>query len=297
MRTFAAVAASIALGTVMAPAALAQSQLRFEVASVKADKAAERGGGPPQFLAGGRFVARNIPLEMLIQIAYDIPFQSFGTPRLSGGPDWIRSERFSVEAKAAAGAVPQGLDSTERERRMREMLKALLADRFKLAMHTDIREMPVYAIVVAKNGPKLERSPVTASDCERLEADLRPGPPLNRESLPCHRIVGGQGRGIHAKAATVSDVAVFVANWTDKPVVDQTGLNGLYRLDTEGWVPMRPPQILPGTQQSAEQQAMADPSRPTLFMIFDRLGLKLEPSRAPIEMYTIEHVERPMMEN
>jgi len=85
----------------------------------------------------------------------------------------------------------------------------------------------------------------------------------------------------------------FVATWSDRLVVDRTGLKDLYRLETEGWVPMRARQIPPGVEPSAEQLAMADPDRPTLFLVFDRLGLKLEAQKAPIEIYTFEHVEKP----
>lgn len=75
----------------------------------------------------------------------------------------------------------------------------------------------------------------------------------------------------------MSDVVLFVANWTDRPVVDRTGIKGLYNIQTEEWVPLRPrPGPPPGAQPTAEDLAMADPMRPTLFMIFDRLGLKLE---------------------
>jgi len=153
--------------------------------------------------------------------------------------------------------------------------------------------MPVYAIVVAKNGPKLERSSMQEKDCDRRTERAAGSGPLRVEDMPCDWVGGGQGGGLHANAATISDIALFVANWSDRPVVDRTGLKDLYRIDTERWVPMRPPRIPPGVQPSAEQKAMADPNRPTLFMVFDRLGLKLEPRKAPIEMYTIEHVERP----
>jgi uncharacterized protein (TIGR03435 family) len=274
--------------------ARAEQQFKFEVASVKANVSSDQRGVAPQFLVNGRFVAINIPLEMIIAIAYNVPFQSFGTLRLSGGPEWLRSERFDIEARAEPGAVPAGMRSVERQQRMQMMLRNLLADRFKLSVHTEIREMPVYAIVAAKNGPKLEQSRVAEKDCDQHIADGRgKGGGFSIEDMPCHQIGGGQGRGLHANAATVADIALFVANWSDRPLVDRTGLKDLYRLDTEGWVPIRPPQLPPGMEPSPEQQAMADPARPTLFMIFERLGLRLESQRAPIEMYTIEHVEKP----
>jgi uncharacterized protein (TIGR03435 family) len=275
-------------------AARAEQQFKFEVASVKANVSSDRRGVPPQLQANGRFVATNVPLEILIAIAYNVPFQSFGTPRLSGGPEWLRSARFDIEARAEPGAVPAGMPSVERQQRMQILLRNLLADRFKVSVHTDVRQMPVYAIVVAKNGPKLERSKMQEKDCDLHAADTpSTGGQFRVEDMPCHQIGGGQGRGLHASAASISDVALFVANWSDRPVVDRSGLKDLYRLDTEGWVPMRPPQLPPGVEPSPEQQAMADPARPTMFMIFDRLGLKLESQKAPIEMYTIEHVERP----
>jgi uncharacterized protein (TIGR03435 family) len=276
-------ATTLALGIVNGEAR-AEQQLKFEVASVKADVSKDQRGSLPRFLANGRFLAAKVPLQIVIAAAYDLPFQTFGTPRISGGPEWLRSERFDIEARAESGAIPAGAPSAERERRMRIMLQNLLADRFRLSLHTDVRETPVYAIVVAKNGPKLERSGKQEKDCD---AQLR------GQEIPCHQIDGGQGRGLHASAATISDVALYVANFADRPVIDRTGLKDLYRLDTEGWIPMNAPQIPPGVEPSAEQRAMSDPNRSTLFTVFERLGLRLRAGKAPIKMYTIEHVERP----
>ena len=90
------------------------------------------------------------------------------------------------------------------------------------------------------------------------------------------------------------DLALFIANWTDRPVVDRTGIKGLFDIETVGWTPLRPrPPLAPGAEPTAEDVAMSDPTRPTLFMILEQLGLKLDSQRAPVESFVIEHVERP----
>jgi uncharacterized protein (TIGR03435 family) len=134
--------------------------------------------------------------------------------------------------------------------------------------------------VVAKNGPKLQKSAMEEKDC----TDTPP-----EKGLPCHIFNGGQGRGLHGDAVNMADLVLFVENWSDRPMIDRTGLKGLYNIQTDGWVPMQPRQGAP----SAEDQDMADPIRPTLFMVLDRLGLKLEPQKAPVDRYIIEGVERP----
>jgi uncharacterized protein (TIGR03435 family) len=91
----------------------------------------------------------------------------------------------------------------------------------------------------------------------------------------------------------MAELVVSVSNFTDRPLIDRTGLTGLYDIDTDGWVPMRQRPVQPGAEPTPESIAMADPTRPTLYMIFDKLGLKMEPSKAPVEMFVIEHVEKP----
>jgi len=99
---------------------------------------------------------------------------------------------------------------------------------------------------------------------------------------------------MHAQAVSASDLASYASGWADRPVIDKTGLTGLFNIQTEGWVPMRPRPARPSGQDSTpEDLAFADPARPTLFQIFDRLGLKLESQKAPIETFVIESVERP----
>jgi uncharacterized protein (TIGR03435 family) len=274
----------IAIGILNAPPVHAQSEApkthAFEVASVKPNTSPDFRGGM-QYLPGGRLKATNVPVYWLIAEAYNVSPQSV---RLSGGPNWIRSERYDVEATARAGAIPQGLSVKAREDKMKLMLQTLLADRFRLTMRRETKELPVYVVVVAKNGPKLQRAKIEEKDC--------PDNPT-MEGIHCHSINGGMGRGLHGKAVEVSDIVTFVENWSDRPMVDQTGLEGLFEVESDGWAPMRPRPLAPGAEPTTEDIAMADPTRPTLFMIFERLGLKMEPQRAPVDVFVIDHVEKP----
>src|SRR5206468_1870899 len=155
-----------------------------------------------------------------------------------------------------------------------------LADRFKLAIRRETKEIPAYVLSVSSKGPKLTKSTVTEDQCVNGTAPA---------GVPCHRLSGGIGRGVHGKAVTIGDIAALVENWADRPIVDQTGLTGLFEVDTEGWAPL----LARPRGEGAEAEALADPTRPTLFMIFEKLGLKLEPKKAPVEVYVIEHAERP----
>jgi bla regulator protein blaR1 len=265
-------AAVAALSTPVAIGILhAQSQppAKFEVISVKPVTSGERMPIKFRSLPGGRLEAHGVPLYALISAAYGVSAQSV---RLSGAPEWTRSERYDIEATAEKGAIALDLTEKERDRRMVPMLQALLADRFKLVIRRDHKEIPVYAITVAKGGIKMEKSAVDEKDC---------GP-----DVPCHDFMGGQGRGVHAKASSVEDLIGFVENWSDRPMIDRTGLEGLYKMDTDGWVPMRGP--------GGGNEGLDDPTRPTIFTVFEKqLGLKLESQKAVVETFVVEHVERP----
>ena len=261
---------SIGLVILNTPQLRAQAQpaaaMAFEVTSVKPNTSADPRRIGMEFLPGGRFVATNLPLLMIIATAYDVPFQS---ARLSGGPDWIRSERYDIEGKPEPGAIPPESTAKVRDEKVRLMLQTLLADRFKLTIRRDT---------------KLKKAKTAQENCSDDPAS---------ESV-CRKFSGGMGRGIHGLAVDMPGLALFVANWADRPVVDKSGLKGLFDIETVGWAPLRPrAPLAPGAEPSAEDLAMADPTRPTLFMIFDQLGLKLDSQRAPVESFVIEHVERP----
>jgi uncharacterized protein (TIGR03435 family) len=245
----------------------------FEVASIKASKADDFRRVGMKFLPGGRFLATNYPLQVLIAGAYNIPYQS---SRLTGGPAWVRSDRYDIEARADTESIPIGLAAQVKRARMRLMLQKLLTDRFKLVIRRETQELPVYAIVVAKKGFKLLKAEIKEEDCFD-------------EAVSCHVILGGQGHGMHGDAADISDLAVFVENYTDHPVINKTGIEGLFRIDTKGWVPLNKP-MAPGAK-AEDGSDLA--SLPSLFTVFGGLGLKLELERAPVEMFFIDHVERP----
>jgi uncharacterized protein (TIGR03435 family) len=268
------------IGALMLSAAVrAQSTPRYDIVSIKPHAPADRTGELPHFLLSGEFKSVNVPLLGVIAFAYDVPLRG---PQLSGGPAWLRTPEsvFDIDAKSDSSAVT-GISGDERTRRLRGMLQGLLAEHFGLKLNRELREQPVYLLTVAKNGPKLEPSKLRTQDCDA-------------DSAQCHTGGAGQGRGIHEKATTLQQLVIDVAGFADHPLLDRTGIKGLYDIDTDGWVPMLPrPPRPPGTEPTAEDLAFADPARPTLYQIFDRLGLKMERSRAAADVITIESIEKP----
>jgi bla regulator protein blaR1 len=290
--------ASAGLGAIAAPfvigmnGRLLQAQqppserLAFEVASIKENKSQDT-RARFEFLPGGRFVARNYPLMFLITNAYNLPLQS---SRITLGPDLDRgivAARYDIDAAAEKDAIPAATPTKVRDERMRLMIQTLLADRFKMVVHRETKELPVYAVTVAKGGPKLQKAAVEEKDC----SDNPSGPD---DPARCHSADGGQWRGIHAMAISMKDLASILESSADRPVLDKTGIQGLFNIQTEPSVPLRPrPPRPPGQEPTAADLAFEDPARPTMFQIFDRLGLKLESTKAPVEVFVIERLEKP----
>lgn len=276
---------------------VAQSQtaqpLTFEVASVKGIKSVDpRVGFTAQFLPGGRFVAKNAPAPVLVGLAFDLCCQRLGAGDnllKTVGP-WLTNERFDVEAVAPKSAIPADSSKVEKEK-LRLMLQTLLADRFKLAVHRELKDQPVYALVIAKGGPKLPKSSITEQDCAEKPSD----PP---DPNSCHVFRGGMIPGLNGAAVDLADLATTLSGWTDRGVVvDKTGLSGLYNIQTAGWMdqrnnqpPLRPPE---NEAQREAQRFLLDPNRPTLFAVLEELGLKLEAQTVSAEFLFIDHIEPP----
>jgi uncharacterized protein (TIGR03435 family) len=272
----------VVIGLLAAPGGKAQTapgeRPTFEVASVKRHREIRGNYRLPTF-SNDRFTFAG-PVALLIAVAYHLPFNP--SKRLSGGPDWIRGPEglYDIDAK---GSFPDGLSSRARDERGRLMLQALLADRFRLTIHREMKEMPVYVLSVDKGGPKLEKADISEKDCSQSATDGQ---------IPCHQFNGGRGRGLHARAVTMADLVSYVENWTDRPLLDKTGVLGLYKIETQPFLPMEvaaaPP--APGTKGEAGID-LAD--LPTLFQVFERLGLKMKPEKDKVETYVIDDIQRP----
>jgi len=155
------------------------------------------------------------------------------------------------------------------------MLQTLLADRFKLALHTEKREMPMYALVIGPNGPRLKRSP---------EGRTCP------EGATCGRMAGGPASGIRGLDVEIADLVDTLTGFEDREVVDRTGLKGKFDIElpswTRPWIPGRP--VDDGIVERRE-----DPNDPTILGVIQTLGLRLEPVRGPVDIYVIDRVETP----
>jgi uncharacterized protein (TIGR03435 family) len=226
----------------------------FEVASVK--PTAETGGGMSiNRLPGGRFTTTNASLERLIEFSYDVR-----SHQISGGPKWLESDGFDIVAKAES--------ENPRTEDFRLMIQNLLADRFKLALHRETKELSVYTLVVGKSGAKLQRS---AKDGTRISG-------------------GGKGRTIYQKVS-MQFLAQNLSQMVGRTVINGTGLKGDFDFTLE-WTPGEgePRKKVDGV----EVPLPADASGPSIFTALqEQLGLKLESTKGPVEILVIDRAEKP----
>lgn len=271
---------TLALVAVTAFAMFAQSTAppKFEVASVK--PSSEQRFMTVHPLPGGRLTA-TAPLRLLIQNAYGL--QAF---QIIGGPRWIDLDRYEIEAKAEGNA---------NRAEVFQMLQTLLKDRFQLKTHSETRELPVYLLVAAKNGPKL--SPPKDGGCVATNPDGPPPPP--RTGFPC----GRAGIMVEPGGARIAGAKVLMPEFTrilsivmGRSVIDKTGVSTQFDAQVDfapdATTAGLPVPINPGGPGGASPPA--EPASPSIFSaIQEQLGLKLESGKGPVEVLVIDHVERP----
>lgn len=246
---------AVSLLVAVAAIGLPQSSVpaEFDVASVKiARDANDYGKGlTAADLTPNSVSLRNYTLRDCVQWAYHVSSYQIAGPGASG------SERYDIAAKTAGPT---------HEDQLRRMMQALLADRFKLVLHRETKDLPVYLLTAAKNGPKLQPTKVDASGATR--------------------VVDGSFIYEHL---SMEEFASRISNLrgVERPVLDRTGIEGLYDFA-----------IKFADSNKDMKLAMRDGDTPSVFrLLTEQLGLKLESGKAPIDMLVIDHVEKVPTEN
>jgi bla regulator protein blaR1 len=285
----AALTGPIVLGLMNAPQSRAQSQPAastpapsFEVASIKVNHSADR-RAMIRFAPGGRFTANNVALKGLLEQAYRVK-----DSQLVGAPNWIETEHYDIDAKMDDATVDamKKLDGDQRREQYSLILRALFVDRFKLRVRHETRDLPVYVLLVGKNGPKFHETALTA-------AELAPPNPKG----PMIRMMGrGQ---LNVTAAGLDIFADVLSQNVGRVVLDKTGLKAKYDFTLQ-WTP----------DDSTDQMVKAagagpdgkppldapppDASGPSIFAaVQEQLGLKLEAQKSPLDVLVIDHIEKP----
>jgi uncharacterized protein (TIGR03435 family) len=310
---FAAFASAILVGFVSATPSRAQSSAQnavaaapvfeYEVATIKAYKPGA-GEGPGMMRVGinyaaDSFIASGATLQMLVAQAFGI--QNF---QITGAPDWFTTDRFEIDAKmdsAVADALAK-LSQDDRTLARQKMLQALLADRFKMKIHRESKELPAYMLTIGKNGSKLvEAKPVAGP----------PGAAVGTSGVAPGR--GGPGRGgmmvsagaggmtVAADAVPMVAMVRMLSQFLRSPVIDNTGLKGNYDIrltfspeNLGGGGPgfgAPPPSGVPSGAIPSDPSA--EPTAPILTVaVQEQLGLKLDKGKGQVEMIVIEHLEK-----
>jgi uncharacterized protein (TIGR03435 family) len=234
----------------------------------------------------GAMVSYNgMPLKWYIRTAYAVKESQIS------GPDWLGSERFDIVAKLPSGATREQIPA---------MMQKLLADRFKLTLHRESKEFPVYALVVGKNGPKLKESPLDADTDDgpgktNVDVSVTGGERGATVSLGKGASVAFEAQRLVAKKVTMAYLADSLARFLDRPVVDMTGLTGTYDCTIPYNLDDLRALILssaPAGTPMPPRQAEVGETGVSLMDSLDALGLKLEPRKAPLDMLVVDHIDK-----
>ncbi len=257
----------------------------FDVASVKPSSPDSR--GQSMLMSQGKFATENEPLMGLIKFAYNLKSDD----QLLGAPGWVASKGFDIDAKEDAAFVEAAktLPPEQRIAQIKLMVQALLRERFHLQVSRETRELPVYALVVARGGPKMTAVP--PPDLSRTSA-TPPAPgdaPVRRRGSGIRSSGRGDLTGLAATMDILTSVLSNQAETAGRLVVDKTGLTGNYDW-TLKWTPEKSEPVASGGSGSAG----ADETGPSFFTaIQEQLGLKLESQKGPVAVVVIGHIELP----
>jgi uncharacterized protein (TIGR03435 family) len=259
----------------------ADSKLSFEVASVKrsGSESVRMSNGGPGTKDPERFTFSRAGLRDLIYRAYavDDPYAQIS------GPGWIDTEEYDIAVKIPTGTTKE---------QFQQMLRNMLAERFELVVHHDTKVLPVYELVVAKNGPKLKEStlnPVSPSQPKAFAEDKNGFPQLP-PGRATWMMMNRPGRsGLAARQESASILTTVLRSPLGRPVIDKTGLTGLYDFTLE----FDPRAATGGTSVDGQE-----PGAPDIFIaIQQQLGLKLVEAKAPFDVVVIDQAEKVPTDN
>jgi uncharacterized protein (TIGR03435 family) len=295
-----AIAIPVILGVTNAAALRAQAKSvpKFEVASIKPCEPGGRGGVSPP--SPGRITVNCSTVMSLIGQSYII----FGDGRtmnlqpekivpMEKSPAWIDSDRYTIDAKAESnrGQVPG------QAMMLGPMMQSLLEDRFKLKIHRETRQVPVYALTVEKSGLKLPAAP--KDGCALQDLDQGPTPPAQGKAplLFCGFALV-MSNGFEMRGATMAQLSTALSGRVDRKVIDKTGIAGMFDIHLDwsnGELPSAPAPPPPLPQPGVPPPPGPDPVELTAGYraALRKIGLKLEPTQGPAEFLVIDHVERP----
>ena len=213
----------------------------------------------------GHLTVMNVPMKMLLQFAFALP-----ETRILGGPDWLNSIKFDIEAKSDSSVDDRlrALNSDQAKLLKQKMVQALLADRFKLVCHKETRELPVYALVAAKGGPRLQPSKSNGSTVDSSNNRIN--------------IRGGDN--------TVSTLAAELSKRLGRVVIDKTGIAGRYDVILN-WSPDDGTSVPPSGNSAISAATDLGPSIFTA--IEEQLGLRLESHKGLVQVLVIDTIEKP----
>lgn len=292
--------ARVALATIVIAlfaSQLGAQTLAFDVASVRPNKSDDAptanfplGPGDVYVPNGGYFAATNQPLINYIAFAWKIQGNQ-AQSLMSQLPRWVVTDHFDIQARATGNPTKD---------QMRLMMRSLLADRFKLAIHSETREASVFALVLAKPGKMGPQLRLHTEDVPCSTEPATPGGPAPRQDIEggfpllCGGILGlppkeGGHIRLGARNSKMSLIAegLGVMGRVGRPVIDRTGLTGTFDFVIEFT-----PEFGNGPPPAGDLQAAA-PTLPFLDALREQLGLKVEPQKGPVEVLVADHVERP----
>jgi uncharacterized protein (TIGR03435 family) len=273
VRAICALAIAAAVLDFGSPAGTAQSASapakpsEFEVASVKLHTSSDQ---RMMMVAqpGGRFVAANVPLRLVIRTAFQLQ-----DDQIVGGPEWLATDRFDIEARAAGMS---GAPTAE----LLTMLQSLLTERFKLTTHREMRELPVFVLERARRDGSLGKG-LRLTSCPDVADDLS-------KPQPCANISNGVGT-LTLRGAPFDQFTPYLAPFLNRVVINRTGLDGRYDIDLS-WTPELRAQA-PGT---VSDPPAVDPNATSIVTALqEQLGLKLNSSKEKVEVLVIDTLSHP----